>query len=175
MKHSHIARPRLLLAGIAVAMPLALLAEPMQPQMPPGGPLSGMGGHPPACGRPFDGAMEPVPPFLRAARLDEVQRDKVFQIMHAQIPQLREQEKARAKARQALAELGLSGQYSEARAKTLADTLAKANAEIELIHARSDSQLVALLTPEQRAAVDKARKDADGLPPHHPHCSGPHG
>lgn len=176
MRNRTIASSRLLLAGVALSVPLLLLAEPMR--MPPAVGMTGMPGmaaHPHMCGhgmRP-EGGMEPLPPFLREANLDEAQRDKIFLIMHAQVPQLREQEKARFKARQALAELGMSGQYSDAKAKAIADTLARATAEIELIRARSDSQVMAVLTPEQRAAADKVRKTEGTLPPHMPPCFGP--
>lgn len=162
MINRHVARTRLLLASVALSMPLALLAEPMKmPDMP----HLGMPMHSPTCGHGghFERGMDPVPPFLHEANLDEAQRDKIFLIMHAQMPQLREQEKARMKARQALTELGMSGQYSDAKAKALADTLARATAEIALIRARNDSQIVALLTPEQRAALDKSRKDRGAM------------
>jgi Spy/CpxP family protein refolding chaperone len=177
MKIRTVASPRFLLAGLALSVPLVLLAEPMK--MPPAGGLAAMpplAGHPHMCGQgmPFEGGMGPLPPFLREANLDEAQRDKIFLIMHAQVPQLREQEKARFKARQALAELATSGQYSDAKAKALAESLARATAEIELIRARSDSQIMALLTPEQRSAVDKVRKTAGTMPPHMPPCQGMH-
>jgi Spy/CpxP family protein refolding chaperone len=169
MINRHVARTRLLLAGVALSMPLVLLAEPMKMA---GMPYPGMPMHSARCvhGGHFEHGMDPVPPFLHEANLDEAQRDKIFLIMHAQMPQLREQEKTRFKARQALAGLGMSGQYSDAKAKALADTLARATAEIALIRARSDSQIVALLTPEQRAALDKSRNERGAMPPP---CVGP--
>ena len=112
--------------------------------------------------RPGMREMEHTPPFLRGIDLSDAQHDKIFSIMHQQEPSLREQAKAARKAHDALHKLASSGQYEEAKARTLADSGARAMAEIALLHARADQQIHALLTPEQRkqAEVFKAKFEA---------------
>ncbi|RZI42436.1 periplasmic heavy metal sensor [Herbaspirillum sp. HC18] len=126
---------------------------------------------PPAHGMPCGGPPDEGPPFLRGLNLDESQRDKVFAIMHAQAPQARELRKAHDKAREALLALVRSGQYSDSKAKPIADTLGRTASEMALLHARSDSQILAVLTPEQRARSEKMQQEH--MPGHGPEC-GPH-
>jgi protein CpxP len=91
-----------------------------------------------------------APGFLRGVELDEAQQDKVFAIVHAQQPQLREQAKAARHAHEALRAMATSGQFDEARASALAQSAASAMAALALQQARTDAQVYALLTPEQR-------------------------
>jgi Spy/CpxP family protein refolding chaperone len=88
---------------------------------------------------------------LGGIELDDAQQDKLFALDHEQRPQLRTLHRQADKSRRELAELGRSGQYSDARARPLADSLAHAEAELALMRARFDSKVFALLTPEQRA------------------------
>jgi len=97
------------------------------------------------------------PPFLRGVELSEAQHDKIFSIMHKQEPLMREQAKAARKAQDALRALAASGAYEDAKAKTLADALARATAEMTLQNARSEQQIYALLTPEQRKQAESMR------------------
>jgi protein CpxP len=90
------------------------------------------------------------PMSLRGVVLDEAQQDKVFAIVHAQEPQMREQEKAARHAHEALRAMVTSGQFDEAKASALAQAGAKAMAATALQRARTDAQINALLTPEQR-------------------------
>lgn len=112
--------------------------------------------------RPGMREMEHTPPFLRGIELTDEQNDKIFAIMHQQEPLLRDQAKAAHKAHEALHKLASSGQYEEAKAKTLAESGARAMAEIALLHARADQQIHALLTPEQRKRAEaiKAKFEA---------------
>jgi protein CpxP len=82
--------------------------------------------------------------------LDEAQQDKVFAIIHAQEPQMREQAKAARHAHEALRAMAASGQFDDARASALAQAGGQAMAAMALQHARTDAQINALLTPEQR-------------------------
>lgn len=95
----------------------------------------------------------PLPPFLHRIKLSEAQQDKIFAILHAQVPQMRVQAKTLRKAHDELRELSLSDKYDEDRAKVLADSGAKAMAEMALLRSRTDRQIIALLTSEQRQAV----------------------
>lgn len=116
---------------------------------------------PPAPGMPpidmkmpgaFPGAG--LPPHLRDLDLSEAQQDKVFDLMHGQAPQLREKTKAAFKAMEALRKLSASDRYDAAQARTLADTHARALADLVLMQADQDAKLRALLTPEQRKRLD---------------------
>jgi len=111
-------------------------------QPPFGGPHMGMGGR---------------PPFAHGIELSEAQEDKVFAILHAQEPYLRDQGKAAAKAHEALRALGSADQYDDAKAAALAKDGATAMANIALQHVRTEQKLLAVLTPEQR------KKQADGV------------
>lgn len=89
-------------------------------------------------------------PFFRGVELTEAQEDKIFEILHAEAPYLREQSRAAAKAGAALHALAKADQYDDAKAAALAQAAATANANIALQHVRTRQKLLAVLTPEQR-------------------------
>jgi periplasmic protein CpxP/Spy len=116
---------------------------------------------------PGEGWWGGSPPFLAGLHLTEEQQDKVFAIVHAAAPALREQEKALRKAREDLNE---SSQYDESRVKGLADTAAKADSQLIVLRARTEHEIRALLTPEQLKELQEHRRehgprDHDGPPP----------
>lgn len=150
MPHSILKR-FLVAAALAGALSLTARAQALPEHghpgfMPPHAGFEGRGGHE----RPD----EPVPPFLRGVKLSEEQKDKIFAIMHAQMPQMRQLAKALRKAHEELRDLALSDKYDEARARTLAEGAAKASTEMALLRARGDQQIFALLPPEQRSCLD---------------------
>lgn len=112
----------------------------------------GRGGH---MGGPGE-----TPPFLRGVELSEVQRDKIFAILHAQAPLMHEQGKQAEKTHQALHALALADKFDDAKAAALAQQGAQAMAQAMLQHLRSEHQILALLTPEQRQQIE--RREADG-------------
>ncbi len=91
-----------------------------------------------------------LPPFLRDLNLSETQRDQIFDLMHTQAPAMRDLDKAVRKSQMELRQLGLSDEYSEAKAKTLAEANAQAMARMAQMHASTSHQIFQLLTPEQR-------------------------
>jgi len=134
---------RLLLAtALAGALPLAAYAQPAPPVAGPGMP-GGPGMH------------EGGPGFLRGLDLSEAQRDKIFAIHHALAPQMRDKFKIVRKSHEDLRALSTSPQYDDAKAKALADAGARAMADIALLKARSEHDIYALLTPEQKAQAEK--------------------
>lgn len=145
-------------SSIALSLPLAAIADgPGKPGGPPGlagrsGPGDARGG-PPCTGESGD----LVPPFLHGIVLSEAQRDKIFGILYAQTPSLRDKEKELRKTAIALRELALSAQYDEAKARPLAEANAKASADIALLRARSTSAIYQLLTPEQRKTLEERK------------------
>ena len=88
-------------------------------------------------------------PFLRGIDLSEAQEDRLFAILHAQAPQLREQEKIERKALDALDWMRENGRVDDARAAAQARALGQAIAAQELLRVRTAAQVMALLTPQQ--------------------------
>jgi len=109
---------------------------------------------PPPAGHHGRGEPGPDMPFghlpLHRLNLTEAQQDKLFAIMHAQAPQRREDDKAIRKAHEALRELGRADKFDDAKAGALARDLGQAVAAEALLRARTEAQILAMLTPEQR-------------------------
>jgi periplasmic protein CpxP/Spy len=161
--------PRMLIASFLAASPLVGFAAPHA------GPGGGGHGPPGAMGcdalrepmaspgfGPFPGgerAWEVPPPFLGGLTLTEEQQDKVFAILHAAAPAIREQAKALRKAREALEDLTATVQYGETRAKALAEASAKADSALALLRARTERDIYLLLTPEQRMQILDRRRE----------------
>jgi Spy/CpxP family protein refolding chaperone len=145
-----------LLAGAILAKPLAGHAQAMMPPPEHAMQHGGAGGH---GGGPD--ARHSLP-FLRGVALTEAQQDRVFAIMHAQEPQWREQTKNVRKAHEALNAMATSGQFDDSKAAVLAQAAGQAVAAMALLHARTEAQVMAILTPEQRqqAASERPRHPA---------------
>lgn len=137
------------------AAPGAVPLSPMPPTSPHGpgmmgrGPGPGFGqGGPRGMGPHHGGAF-----FLHGLKLSEEQRDKVFAIEYAQMPEAREQHKAIEHARRDLHQMVVSGQYDEARARTLTESLGRAVAREAQLRAQASAKIMQVLTPEQRKQV----------------------
>ena len=139
----------LVAASVALAVPLTAVAFA-------GGPVGhgGCGGMP---GGPGMGGGEMMPPHLRGGNLSAAQRAKVFEIMHAQAPAMRDKAKALQKAEADLRALAASPDFSEAKARTLADASAKAMADMTPPRVKTEHQVFEVLTPEQRKEAAEAR------------------
>jgi Spy/CpxP family protein refolding chaperone len=99
------------------------------------------------------------PPYLMGLKLSEEQQDKVFSIMHAASPELREHMKAARKAREALHDLGESDAFDSGKAAALAQAEASAESKLVLLHTRTDHDILMVLTPEQRAQIAERRRE----------------
>lgn len=100
------------------------------------------------------------PRHLRHLNLTEAQQDKVFEITHGQAPGRRNQGKALHKAESELRKLTAAPDYSESKAKALADEIGKLTFEMTLARSKAERQIYELLTPEQHTQL------ADMKPPH---------
>lgn len=89
-------------------------------------------------------------PILRGVELTDAQEDKVFAILHAEKPYLRDQAKAAAKAHEALRAMADAEKFDDAKAASLAQAAGTAIANIALQHVRTEQKLLAVLTSEQR-------------------------
>ena len=87
---------------------------------------------------------------LHGLDLSDVQRDKVFAIMHEQAPKLHEQMGRMHKAQAALREMAQSGKLDEVKAGALSQEIGSSASAMALLHARADVQVAAVLTAEQR-------------------------
>jgi len=136
----------------------------------PNGPDSGAGGRgpmgpPPGAGFRFDSSFGPGPgfapqaPLFRGVDLTDAQEDRIFAILHAEKPYLREQAKAAGKAHEALRALAEADKYDDAKAAALAQAAATASANIELQHVRTRQKLLAVLTTEQRKQQNQESSD----------------
>jgi Spy/CpxP family protein refolding chaperone len=124
---------------------------------------------------PGFGAEDRPPPYLIGLHLSEDQDDKVFGIIHAAAPEMRERSKAAHKAREGLREMGQSAQYDAAKAASLAQALGVAESQLALLRARSDHEIFLLLTPDQRTRIAEGPREdrfhgaemhgGDGPPP----------
>ena len=154
ISHGNIKR-FLVAASVALAVPLTAVAF----QGHPGG-HHGCGDFAMQGGPGMGGEM--MPPHLRGLNLTEAQRDKIFEIMHAQAPVMRDKAKALRKAEEDLRALTAAADYSDAKAKSLADAGAKAMSEMTLARAKAERQVFEVLTPVQRKQL--AEMMASGEP-----------
>ncbi|ANJ74762.1 Spy/CpxP family protein refolding chaperone [Ralstonia insidiosa] len=157
----------LLLSCAALAQTAAPDAVPMSP-MPGHGPGMMGRGQGPGFGQPGPHGMERGHHhggefFLRGLKLTEEQRDKIFAIKYAQMPQEREQHKAVAHARRDLRQMVMSGQYDEARVRTLSEALGRAVTQEAQLRAQAGAKIMQVLTPEQRKQITdrEARRVAE--------------
>jgi Spy/CpxP family protein refolding chaperone len=147
----------LAVASLALAVPLTVSAMPYGPTGAGGcSAMGGQGKHGAHAGHHGMGG-EFSPRYLRGLDLTEVQRDKLFEIMHAQAPAMWEKGKALSKAEDDLRKLASAPDYSEARAKAAADAVGKATFELTLAHARTERQVFEMLTPEQRQQLTEMK------------------
>lgn len=159
-------------AAVALAVPLTASAVSGEKGMMQGG-CDGMGakagfGH---HGMGMGG--DAMPRHLNRLDLTEAQRDRIFDIMHAQAPIMRNTAKAMHKAQSDLRDLTAAPDFSEAKAKELADAAAAAMGQMALNRAKTERQVFDVLTPEQRKQL--ADLKASGDRPRHQRGDGPRG
>ncbi|MDR1995755.1 Spy/CpxP family protein refolding chaperone [Azonexus sp.] len=155
ISHLHLKRFAIA-AAVALALPLSASAFNGQ-KGPMRGACGGMGAqagfaHP---GMGGDG----MPRYLYRLNLSEAQRDRIFDIMHAQAPTLRNNMKTLYKAQSDLRALTAAPDFSEAKAKELADAVATATGEVALNRAKIEHQVVDVLTPEQRQQLTELKAE----------------
>lgn len=89
--------------------------------------------------------------FLRGIDLSEAQKDKLFELKYAEVPKMRAQMKARHQLKKEL--MQLSDNYSENKAKSIADQLATIERDSILARVNHRQQVLSILTPEQRKQI----------------------
>jgi periplasmic protein CpxP/Spy len=153
---------------IALGLPLCAHAQPMADGPGDcGGPMQMHGDRRmPDDRRPPDGAPgmpgeDRLPPFLHDVQLSDIQRDKIANLMQSQTTDMHEQFKVMHQTQMALHQLSLSDDYSEAKAKTLAEANTASMIRIAQMQARIDHQIYLLLTPEQRTRLQQRKPQRD--------------
>lgn len=135
----------------AASLPLAALAQapfPAPYAVPPpalhaAGPM------------PMPMPMPPTPPFLIGLQLSDTQQDQIFEILHKLAPVLREQAKTLKKAEDEARHLILAERDDESAAPAIANSIGRGVAAMHLLRLRSERQIMALLTPEQRRQLQE--------------------
>jgi Spy/CpxP family protein refolding chaperone len=147
-------------AGIALAMPLAAHADPMMD-----GPHGRCGAHGGMGHGGFGGFGGFGEHGLRGLNLTEEQRDKIFDIRHAQEPAGRAKLKELREARSNLEALTHAPTYDEAKVRALTDKSATVMAELARMHARTEHQIYQILTPEQRKQFEERKAQREEMGP----------
>lgn len=105
---------------------------------------------------------------LHQLNLSEDQRDKLFKIMHGAAPEQHEHMKAIRKAHAALEELARADRFDDAKANAASRELGQAVAAQALLQARTESQVMAVLSPEQREQLRRRRTPGPQMRPRAP-------
>ena len=137
----------LIAAAGVIASSAVLSAQPEIDGMPQGPRHSGFE-------RPGHGGRALPPGLGRGVRLNDEQQQKAFAIRHAAEPQLFALMARVRKAQDTLHQLAQAPGFDEAKVNAAASELGAATAASALVHARLGAQMAALLTAEQRAALD---------------------
>lgn len=146
----------------ALAMVAALAAAPLAASAAPGMQADGgprfhqQGGH--DSGRHGgDFARHDGDRGMRALDLSQDQKDQIFKIRHNQEQAFYDGKKAVRAARQSLSDIGRADSFDEAKARQAADALGQAQAQMALLRVQTQSQIRAVLTPEQRQKLADMR------------------
>lgn len=120
------------------------------------GPMGAMGGH-------MGGHMGGLSPrMLQSLQLSDAQRDKVKELMQAQAKTMQEQMGQSRARHEQLDQLSRAPSFDAAKARALADEQGQQMAQHLFQRAQFQSQLRALLTPEQLKQLDE--RQAAGRP-----------
>ena len=139
---------------LALLLPLAATAghgESQQCDNSPPKPFGKRGfpeGIPPMQGIPFQ--------YLDLD-LSDVQQDKIIALVHPQLPLIWKVEKQRHQLLDELQKLGSEEKFDESKANEIAAKLANIEKEAVYNHAKTDSQIFAILTPEQRKKLSEQK------------------
>lgn len=114
---------------------------------------------------------------LRNLDLTQEQKDQIFKIRHDQKASEYEQKKAVRTAAKDLRESSKAEPFDAAKAKSAADALGQAQAQLALQRAETRAKISAVLTPEQRqkmADAHQARMDGKAAQRSKGHKAGHH-
>jgi Spy/CpxP family protein refolding chaperone len=153
-----------MLFAICSMMLVAILPAMADPQDAPLPRCEGPAGSPPG-----KASFEDIPPYLKGIALSEAQQDKIFAILHAQVPGMRENEKQKRKTFDALSALTQADTLDEKQLQQLAEKLGMLTKEATLNRTLTEYKIFSLLTPEQRSKAIELKKHRPDFSPHEHH------
>lgn len=93
---------------------------------------------------------------LHRLNLSDEQHDKVFELLQSQMRQQHEAMRAGRKAHEELRKLSQEPVFDVTKAKAAADQISQLMSQQMLLRAKTESQVRALLRPEQRKVLDES-------------------
>ncbi|MDD2885545.1 MAG: Spy/CpxP family protein refolding chaperone [Dechloromonas sp.] len=163
--HSKTLKRWLAASCIALALPLSAQAFPGGPEGR-GEACDGRMGHGSRhASKAMMGDGMPLMHQLRRLDLSEAQQDKVFEVMHQRMPEMRTQMRELQKNEQALRDLRQAPDFNEAQARTLIDQISRQRADMEMSRLQSERRVLDLLTPEQRQTLAERPASKPGKAP----------
>lgn len=153
----------LAVAGVALAVPLSAMAYPGEGGKH-AGKMGGCDGHDGMRGAMKHGGGMGMHTLRGLHRLDlnEAQQDRIFELMHAQAPAMRNQMKELRNSEAELQAVKTAADFSESRAKALIDKIARQRAEMDMARLQTERKVLDVLTPEQRRQLAEMKP---GMPP----------
>lgn len=133
---------------------------------PAGMACDGLGFGGPDFAGPGRGGMGRLHGLMRGLDLTDDQRDKIFDIMYAQVPAARDKMKELRKGHDALHAATTAQAYDAAKVRELANAQAKLMADLIVTRTETFNKAYALLTPEQQKKVAEFKESG---------WRGPHG
>ena len=131
----------------------------------PGGPREGFGpGGPGRPGGPPREGFGPFGPFGRDLNLTDEQRTAIQKVGES----FRESDRALLEQMRTLRENQrelINGEFNEAAVRAAAEARARVQVELEISHARMMSQMVGILTSEQKAQLEARRQEMQRMGP----------
>jgi Spy/CpxP family protein refolding chaperone len=159
--------------GAVLLLTTAVVVFSQQPPgPPPGGPRGGFHGGPGGPGGPRE--FGPFGPFGRELNLTDDQKTQIKSIQDS----FRESNKALFDQMRALHEKQgdpMSGTFDEAAVRAAAEARAKIQVELEVSHAKMMSQILAVLTAEQKAQLQAHHDQMERMGPPPPPPAPPPG
>ncbi|MGY1490051.1 Spy/CpxP family protein refolding chaperone [Methylobacillus pratensis] len=95
---------------------------------------------------------------LAGLELSEAQEDKIFYLLHAEAPAIRNNFKQQRKLREEIDKLGTAPSFDEKKARQLAAELARVQSDAIFSRISTESRIRALLTPEQLGKLDERKE-----------------
>ncbi|MDR5171713.1 Spy/CpxP family protein refolding chaperone [Methylobacillus flagellatus] len=144
----------ILMAAFAISSTWASAEPPLREDSPP---------------RPGSGFIQEapgfaLPPHLAGLELSEAQEDKIFYLLHAEAPAIRNNFKQQRKLREEIDKLGTAPSFDEKKARQLAAELARVQSDAIFSRVSTESRIRALLTPEQLGKLDERKELGKGRP-----------
>lgn len=148
--------------AISITLSVTLASLPAHAEPPPPGPLK-----PAGLGRPAELELAGLPPQFARLALTDAQQDKIFSLLHSQMPLMRDNFKQQRSQQEALAKLlsaavtnptaGTSA-FDEAKAKQLSSNIGRLQGEALFARISTEARIRALLSPEQLVKLAEAER-----------------